>query len=63
MKGYICYPGVDWLVSILVIFQELQKSPDIGGLGFDYKWDFRVDEHTLKYMKLNLPIVSMIIIY
>ena len=31
----------------------LQKAPDIGGLGFDYKWDLGWMNDTLKYMKLD----------
>ena len=34
-------------------FNGVTKAPDIGGLGFDYKWDLGWMNDTLKYMKLD----------
>ena len=51
MKGY--YPGVMLIAEDSSDFPGVTKSPDIGGLGFDYKWDLGWMNDTLKYMKLN----------
>ena len=51
MKGY--YPGVMLIAEDSSDFNGVTKAPDIGGLGFDYKWDLGWMNDTLKYMKLD----------
>ena len=51
MKGY--YPNVMLIAEDSSDFPGVTKSPDVGGLGFDYKWDLGWMNDTLKYMKLN----------
>ena len=51
MKGY--YPGVMLIAEDSSDFSGVTKSPDVGGLGFDYKWDLGWMNDTLKYMKLD----------
>ena len=51
MKGY--YPGVMLIAEDSSDFNGVTKSPDVGGLGFDYKWDLGWMNDTLKYMKLD----------
>ena len=51
MKGY--FPGVMLIAEDSSDFNGVTKSPDVGGLGFDYKWDLGWMNDTLKYMKLD----------
>ena len=46
MKGY--YPGVMLIAEDSSDFNGVTKAPDIGGLGFDYKWDLGWMNDTLK---------------
>ena len=51
MKGY--YPGVMLIAEDSSDFNGVTKAPDIGGLGFDYKWDLGWMNDTLKYFSTD----------
>lgn len=49
MKGY--FPGVMMIAEDSSDYPGVTRSPDYGGLGFDYKWDLGWMNDTLAYFK------------